>query len=68
MEVSISAVVAQIINFGIMFWIFNKFASKPLSKSIEDRKILLKKLKTADKAYDEKLEIAKLEARDIVQD
>ena len=68
MEVSISAVIAQIINFWIMFWLFNRFAAKPLAQAIEDRKKLLAKLENADKAYDEKLEIAKLEAKEIVQE
>ena len=68
MDVSVSAVIAQIINFWIIFWIFNKFAAKPLSKAIEDRKQLIAKLKEADKAYDEKLEIAKIESREIVQE
>lgn len=68
MEVSISAVIAQIINFWIMFWLFNKFAAKPLSNAIEDRKKLIDKLKKADEAYEEKLEIAKIESREIVQE
>ncbi|OQY40145.1 MAG: hypothetical protein B6229_02360 [Spirochaetaceae bacterium 4572_7] len=33
-----------------------------------ERRELIKKLKDADKAYDEKLEIAKIEAREIVQE
>ncbi len=68
MEVSISAVIAQVINFWIMYWLFSKFAAKPLADAIEDRKQLLNKLKNADKAYDEKLEIAKFESKEIVQE
>ena len=51
-----------------MFLLFNRFAAKPLANAIEDRKKLLAKLENADKAYDEKLEIAKLEAKEIVQE
>ena len=68
MEVSISAVVAQIINFGIMFWLFSKFAAKPLSNAIENRKLLLKKLENADQAYQEKIDNAQSESKKIVQD
>ncbi len=68
MEVSISAVIAQIINFWIMFWLFSKFAAKPLANAIENRKEMLEKLKNADKAYEEKIEFAKQEAKKIVQD
>jgi F-type H+-transporting ATPase subunit b len=68
MEVSISAIIAQVINFWIIFWLFSKFAAKPLANAIEDRKKLLKKLEDADKVYEDKLEAARLEAKEIVQD
>ncbi len=68
MEVSISAVIAQIINFWIIFWLFSKFAAKPLANAIEGRKEMLQKLKNADKAYEEKIELAKEETKKIVQD
>ncbi len=68
MDISIWAVFAQIINFWILFFIFKKFLTKPITKTIMERRELIKKLKDADKAYDEKLEIAKIEAREIVQE
>lgn len=68
MDISIWAVFAQIINFLILFFLFKKFLTKPISKVILERRELIAKLENADKAYEEKLEIAKLEARDIVQD
>jgi len=68
MDISIWAVAAQIINFWILFFLFRKFLTKPISDVIIERRALIKKLENADKAYDEKLEIAKLEARDIVQE
>jgi len=39
-----------------------------LANAIEDRKLLLKKLENADKVYEERLENAHLEAKDIVKD
>lgn len=68
MEISIWAVFAQIINFWILFFLFKKFLTSPISKVILERRELIKKLENADKAYDEKLEIAKIESREIVQD
>lgn len=68
MDISIWAVFAQIINFLILFFLFKKFLTKPISNIILERRELVKKLENADKAYEEKLEIAKLEAREIVQD
>ena len=68
MEISIWAVLAQVINFAILFFLFKRFLTKPIAKVIHERRALVKKLEWADKAYEEKLEIAKLEAREIVQD
>lgn len=68
MEISIWAVFAQVINFLILFFLFKKFLTKPITNIIHERRELIKKLEWADKAYEEKMEIAKLEARDIVQD
>ncbi len=68
MEISIWAVFAQIINFLILFFLFRKFLTKPITNIIYQRRELIKKLENADKAYEEKLEIAKFEAKDIVQE
>lgn len=68
MEISIWAVFAQIINFLILFFLFRKFLTKPITNIIHERRELIKKLENADKAYEEKLEIAKFEAKDIVQE
>jgi len=42
--------------------------TKPISKVIYERRSLIKKLENADKAYEEKIEIARMEAKEIVQD
>lgn len=68
MEISTWAVVAQIINFLILFFLFKKFLTKPIANIIEDRRNLIKKLENADKAYEEKLESAQLQAKEIVQE
>jgi len=68
MDVSISAVIAQVINFGIMFWIFNKFAAKPLSKAIEERRSLIQKLENAEDSYAEKIQEANKEVEKIIRE
>ena len=68
MEISISSLVAQIINFAIMFLIFAKFAARPLSNQIEERRKLISKIKKADELYKSKIEEAEGKAHIIVQD
>lgn len=68
MEISIWAVVAQIINFLILFFLFKKFLTKPITTIIQDRRSLIIKLENADKVYDERLEAARLESKEIVQE
>jgi F0F1-type ATP synthase membrane subunit b/b' len=66
MDVSISALIAQIINFAIIFWLFSKFAAKPLANEIENRRALLAKLEHADQAYAQKLQEAEKQAEKII--
>jgi F0F1-type ATP synthase membrane subunit b/b' len=68
MEISISSLVAQIINFGIMFLIFAKFAARPLSNQIEERRKLIAKIKKADELYKQKIDEADAKAHDIIQE
>ncbi len=68
MEISTWAVVAQIINFLILFFLFKKFLTKPIATIIQDRRNLIKKLENADKVYEERLEDARLQAKNIVNE
>lgn len=68
MEISFSSLAAQIINFGIMFFLFSKFVAKPISKQIEDRRRLIEKIKKADELYKEKIEEAEKKAESIISD
>jgi len=68
MEISVWAVIAQIINFLILFFLFKKFLTKPITTIIQDRRDLIKKLENADKVYEERLEAARLESKEIVQE
>lgn len=66
MEISLSSLAAQIINFSIMFFIFAKFAAKPISKQIENRRNLIEKIKRADELYKEKIQEAEEKAQHII--
>ncbi len=68
MEISISSLVAQIINFGIMFFIFSRFAAKPLSNQIEERRKLIAKIKKADELYNQKINEAEDKAQSIIHE
>ncbi len=68
MEISISSLVAQIINFGIMFFLFSRFVAKPISHQIEERRKLIEKIKKADELYKEKIEEAEKKAEIIISD
>ncbi len=68
MDVSVSAIIAQIINFAIIFWLFSKFAAKPLAAAIEDRRALLKKLEHADQAYTKKIQEAEEASHKIIEE
>lgn len=68
MNIDIGSLVAQILNFLILFFLFKIFLSKPIIKVIEDRRSLIKKLQSADRAYEEKIQLAKIQAREVVQE
>jgi F0F1-type ATP synthase membrane subunit b/b' len=48
--------------------LFKKFLTKPITTIIQDRRDLIKKLENADKVYEERLEAARLESKEIVQE
>ncbi|NOZ45035.1 MAG: hypothetical protein GXP45_08055 [bacterium] len=55
MNISLTAVLAQILNFALLFFLFRKFLTKPIVASIEERRSLIKKLEKAEDAYAEKI-------------
>ncbi len=67
-EIDLWLVVAQIINFSILFFIFKKFVSDSMSDLVVERKVLLDKLYKADIYYDEKVKIATLKSEQIIKD
>ncbi len=59
-------VVAQILNFLIMFFIFKKFVSDSMSDLVLERKKSLEKLLSADFYYDEKIKNAEKQRQEIL--
>ncbi len=51
-----------------MFLIFAKFAARPLSNQIEERRKLIEKIKKADELYKQKIDEAEDKAHSIIQD
>jgi len=68
MDISLTALLAQVINFGILFFLFRKFLTKPIVKAIEERRKLIKKIENADKAYDDKIVEAKEEVDALIKE
>lgn len=67
-EIDSWLVVAQIINFSILFFIFKKFVSDSMIDLVDERKTLLDRLYKADIYYDEKVKSADTKSEQIIQD
>lgn len=57
---------AQIINVLILFFLFKKFVGESIQNAIEERRELLKKLKHADDAYNQKIKEAEARSEEIL--
>jgi F0F1-type ATP synthase membrane subunit b/b' len=61
-KVNIGILISMLINFGIIYRIFNKYVSKPLIAMIQTRRDLTNKLENADAHYQEIISEANLQA------
>jgi len=68
MNIDVWVLIAQLINFGILFFLFNKFLSEPISEEIKTRKEQLSKMSNIDKELEEKMLEANAMAEDIKSD
>lgn len=66
-DLNLSVVIAQIINFWIIFFIFKHFLWKKIVKAIEDRRKKLANLEWADDVVKEKIADAETEAKKIME-
>lgn len=67
LELDIYIILAQLINFAVLYYIFKKFIADTLSKKLEERKKQLHKLETAEDHYKEKMQLAEKERQEMVE-
>ena len=58
LELDIFIILAQLVNFWILYYIFKTFIADKLSAKLVEREAQLKKLATADEHYEEKMKLA----------
>ena len=66
-DLKIWLIIAQIINFSVLFFIFKYFLWDKIVKAIEERKLKLAKFAKIDSKIKEKLEESKKEAKKILK-
>jgi len=66
-DLNIAVIIAQLINFGIIFFIFYYFLGNTIIKTIEERRKKIENLDSSDDVVREKIEAAELEAKDIIE-
>jgi len=67
LEIDIFIVLAQLINFWILYYIFKTFIARKLSTRIEQRRAELEKLKKADEHYEEKMKLAETQRLEMLE-
>lgn len=65
-EIDIYIVLAQIVNFGILFGAFYFFIGKKLSHKILERREQIEKLKKAEEHYEQKMSLAKQQKEEML--
>lgn len=66
-DLKLGIVIAQMINFGILFFIFKHFLGEKIVKAIEERRAHLQQFEDAEKQVKEKVAQAQKEADDLVK-
>ena len=65
-DLNVAVIIAQFINFWILFFIFYHFLGKTIVQTIEDRRNQLENLDNSDDVVREKIETAEKEAKGII--
>jgi len=60
-------ILAQLVNFSILFWIFYHFLGSKIVQTIEDRRKQLSSLENSDAEVKAKLEQAEVEAKQLIE-
>lgn len=67
LQIDIFILLAQLLNFWILYYIFKTFIAEKISLKLEERKEQLQKLKIADEHYAEKMELADKQGKEIME-
>lgn len=65
-DLNVAVIIAQLINFGLIFFIFYHFLWKTIVNTIEERRKQLESLDNSDDVVREKLEAAEQEAKELL--
>ena len=68
MDINIGMIIAQIINFLILFFLFKKLLASKITNAIEERRRLNAKLIKADEEYEKMIQEAQQESKKITQE
>lgn len=66
LQIDVFILLAQLINFWILYYIFKTFVAKKLNERMQERKEQLEKLKKAEEHYEEKMLLAEKERQEIM--
>ena len=67
-DLNVAVIIAQLINFWIVFFIFYYFLGNTIVKTIEERRQKLENLDNSDDVVREKIEAAETEAKEILDE
>ncbi|MDD3646825.1 MAG: ATP synthase F0 subunit B [Candidatus Gracilibacteria bacterium] len=67
-NLNVAVIIAQLINFGIVFFIFYYFLGNTIVKTIEERRKKISALDNSDSVVKEKLEEAEVQAKKLIED
>ncbi len=67
-DLNVAVILAQFINFWIVFFIFYYFLGKTIVKTIEERRSQIENLDNSEDVVREKLEAAQEEAKEIINE
>ena len=66
MQIDIFILFAQMVNFGILLYVFQRFIAKKLNARLFERRAQLKKLETAQEHYNQKMSLARQQKEELL--
>jgi len=68
LQLDIFILLAQIVNFWILYYIFKSFIADKLNAKIQEREKQLEKLKTAEEHYEQKMSLAAQQKDEMIEE